>query len=166
MGWTKGELVSEAYGELALAGYEFDITPDEQQAALRRMDAMMARWNSQGIVIGYGLSASPTGSATDDDSGIPAECVEAVYLNLAVNVAASKGKQLAQSTKAKAKEAFDALLSRAVSAQTSQQQLAAGTPRGQGRKPWRQMGSPFITPPDTGAIQNSADGGLNLGGVA
>lgn len=166
MSWTKGKLVSEAYAELALAGYEFDITPDEQQAALRRMDAMMSRWNSQGIQVGYAINAEADGSTANDDSGIPAECVEAVYLNLAVNVAASKGKALAASTKSQAKQAFDALLSRCVSMRTSQQQLASGTPRGQGRKPWRQVGAPFITSPTTDPLQNATDGGLNFGGVS
>ena len=164
--WTKGQLIAEAYGELALAGYEFDITPDEQQAGLRRLDAMMARWDSQGIRIGYALNASPDGSDPADASGVSAECVEAVYMNLAVNIAASKGKALAQSTKAAAKTAFDALLSAVVRGQTTQQQLAGGTPKGAGLKPWRNSGaSPFITAPNTAPIRNTADGGLNLGGV-
>lgn len=164
MGWTKAQLISEAYAELALAGYEVDITPEEQQAALRRMDAMMARWNSQGLRIGYALSASPTGSNVDDDSGVPLEAVEAVYMNLAVNIAAGKGKALAASTKAAAKAAFDALLSRVVISQTAEQQLASGTPAGAGRKPWRTFGTPFIQTPDTAPLQNTGDGGLNLGG--
>jgi hypothetical protein len=164
VGWTKAQLISEAYAELALAEYEFDITPEEQQAALRRMDAMMARWNSQGLRIGYTLSASPTGSSVDDDSGIPAECVEAVYMGLAVNLAAGKGKALAQSTKATAKTAFDALMSRVVSGQTTEQQLSSGTPRGAGGKTWRHLGSPFFSTPNTTPIQNTNDGVLNLGG--
>lgn len=162
--WTKGVLITEAYAELALAGYEFDITPEEQQAALRRLDAMMARWNSQGIRIGYALSASPVGGALDTDSGIPAECFEAVYMNLAVNLAAGKGKALAQSTKATAKTSFDALLSRVAMGQLVEQQLSSGTPRGAGNKPGRNLQSPFFAKPNTTPVQNSTDGGLNLGG--
>jgi hypothetical protein len=29
MGWTKRALVTEAFGELALAGYDFDLSPEE-----------------------------------------------------------------------------------------------------------------------------------------
>jgi hypothetical protein len=166
MGWSKGQLIADAYAELALADYDFDRTPEEDQAALRRLDAMMARWNSQGIRIGYALSASPTGSDPSEDSGVPLEAVEAVYSNLAVNIAAGKGKALASSTKALAKSSFDALLSRTVTDQTRQQQLRAGTPRGAGLKPWRTLGAPFVLTPDTNPLQTSSDGGLNLGGTS
>lgn len=160
MGWTKRELISEAYGELALAGYEFDITPEEQQAALRRLDTMMATWDAQGVRLGYLLGLSPTESSLDADSGLPLFAVEAVYMALAVKLAASKGKQLLPSTGRAAKQAYDAMLSRLVSNQVQPQQLRSGTPMGAGNKPGRC--SPFVSAPNTDTLQTTANGDLRF----
>src|SRR5437868_8121035 len=62
MGWTKEQLIDEAFAELRLAGYTFDIAPEEKQTALRRMDTMMATWEGRGIRVGYPLPSSPDGS--------------------------------------------------------------------------------------------------------
>ena len=59
MSWTKREIVEEAYGELALAGYVFDLDPEEEQAALRKLDTMMAVWDARGVRLGYPLASSP-----------------------------------------------------------------------------------------------------------
>lgn len=164
MGWTKRQLIEDAFGELALAGYVFDLSPEELQAALRRLDTMMATWGSQGLQLGHAASATPDGSDLDQDSGIPLEAVEAVYMGLAVRLAASKGKALASSTLRTAKAAFDALMSRAASADVQEQQLASGTPRGAGRKPWRTIHRPFVPTPDVSPLQGSTDGGLTFTG--
>ena len=42
--WTKTLLIEEAFGELALAGYVYDLRPEEMQAAGRRLETMMATW--------------------------------------------------------------------------------------------------------------------------
>lgn len=164
MGWSKRQLIEEAYGELALADYDFDITPEEMQAALRRLDTMMATWGSQGLQLGYLFGTTPDDSDLDQDAGIPLEAVEATYLNLAIRIAASKGKVLAGSTVRAAKFAYDALMSRVASAQVQEQQLASGTPRGAGRKPWRTVNQPFVPIPNVDPLQNTTDNGLDFTG--
>lgn len=161
MGWTKRALISDAYGELALAGYEYDITPEEQQAALRRLDTLMATWDAQGVRLGYLLGLSPTESSLDDESGIPLFAVEAVYMALAVKLAASKGKQLLPSTTRTAKAAYDAMLSRLVRGQVQEQQRPSGMPLGAGCKTFR-TGVPFVRAPNTDILQGADDGGLRF----
>lgn len=164
MGWSKGQIVAEAYGELALASYEFDLSPDEVQAAVRRLDTMMATWHARGVTLGYSVATTPENADPDDDSGLPLDAVEAVYLALAIRIAASKGKAIAQTTSKSAKDAFDALVSRIASQQMQEQQFPQGTPRGAGRKPLRGSSQPFLYSPDTTPLQNNADGGLNFTG--
>lgn len=159
MAWTKRQIIEEAFGELALAGYDYDLAPEEIQAALRRLDTMIAGWATSGIALGYHLGLSPDGSDPDEDSGIPLHAVEAVYMNLAVRIAAGKGKALMPSTKTAAKHAYDNLLLRVVRDGMATQQLPGGIPLGAGHKP--RYGEPFTTNHDTGPI-DSMSGGLSF----
>jgi hypothetical protein len=144
--YTKRMLIDAAFEELALAGYAFDIDPDEQLAALRRLDSMMATWGGPGIGIriGYNATVNPSASDPDQDSGIPDWANEAVYLNLAVRLASGYGKALPKSTTAPAKFAYDALVS-AVASQIPQVQPMGNLPIGAGYK--RIRTSPFVQPP-------------------
>lgn len=164
MSWSKRQIITEAFGELALASYDFDLSPEEMQAALRRLDSMMATWGSQGLQLGYNLGTSPDDTDLDQDSGIPLEAVEATFLGLAVRIAGSKGKAVSTTTSRTAKAAFDALMSRVASAQIQEQQLASGTPRGAGRKPWRTVNQPFVPIPNVAPLQNTTDSGLDFTG--
>lgn len=163
MSWTKRQLVEEAYAELALAGYEFDLSPDEMEAGLRRLDSLMATWDAFGIQIGYAIG-TPSDSDLDQDAGIPLYACEAVYLALAIRLAPGKGKAIPSSTMRNHKAAYDALVSRLASSQVQEQQLASGTPRGAGRKPWRTTNRPFVDTPNTAPLKQDADGGLTFTG--
>lgn len=164
MSWTKRQLIEDAYGELALAGYDFDLQPEELDAGLRRLDTMMATWLSLGLQVGYSLATSQSDSDLDQDSGLQMNAIEAVYMNLACKIAASKGKALPTSTTRNAKAAYDALILNVAKSQVQEQQLAAGTPRGQGRKPWRTI-NPYVSTPDTAPLRVGNDGGLDFNGL-
>ena len=155
--WTKAQLVSSALGELTLGG-EFDITPEEQQDAVRRLDAMLAMWESKGIRLGYSLPASPDDSDAETQAGIPDTSAEAVYLNLAVRLAPMFGKQLSQDTRAAARQAYEPLLIRA--AQPPQQDYRPSLPAGAGGKPWQRY--PFLPAPNTDPLRNDASGGIEF----
>lgn len=161
MGWTKDQLIAEAYAELGLASYEFDITPEEKQTALRRLDTMMATWEAKGIRVGYLIPASPDASSLDTDSGLPDAAVETVYLNLALRLAPGKGKQVSVQSARSARDGYDALLFNA--ARPLQQQLPATMPRGAGNKPWRSGGGqPFMPTPSTDPLQVEPGGDLDI----
>lgn len=162
--WTKRDLVNEAYGELALAGYDFDLTPEEMQTALRRLDTMMATWDVQGVHLGYASGASPTASDLDQPSGLPLWAVEAVYMSLAVKLAASKGKAIHPATARNAKSAYDALLSRVATDAMREQQIRGGTPAGAGRKTWRQINQPFLPPVVRDELRVAGNGDLEFSG--
>jgi hypothetical protein len=147
MGWTKRELIMQAFEEIGLAAYVFDLTPEQLQSALRRMDAMVAGWNSNGVRIGYPLPSSPDSSNLDADSGVPDYANEAIFLGLAVRLAPSYGKQVAQETKAWADAAYGNMANQ-VAAPTPERQMPSTLPRGQGSKPWRNTWRPYVTPPE------------------
>lgn len=164
MGWTKRQLIEDAFGELALAGYDFDLSPEEMQAGLRRLDTMLATWASAGVNIGYAFGLTPTDSDLDQDAGIPLQAVEAVYLNLAARIAGSKGKTMPRTTLFNAKGAYDALVSVIARGAIEEQQLDNTVPRGAGNKPYRRYFGPFVPPPDEGPLTASSDGGLTFNG--
>ena len=133
--WTKQQLIEQAFAELARAGYVFDLGPDLLEDALRQLDSMMAEWSGPGISIGYALPATPDESNIADDSGIPDTANRAVYMNLAVTLAAGRGKTLTPQTLAAAQSGYNALLGAAVTPTSGQ---SSGLPLiGAGNKPWR-----------------------------
>lgn len=144
MGWTKRQFVTQAFDEIGLAAYVFDLTPEQLESALRRLDAMMATWNAKGIRLGYPLPSSPEASDLNAATNVPDASNEAIYTNLAVRLGPSFGKTVSVDTKVAAKSAYDLLLSRA--AMPPEQQLPGTMPSGAGNKPWN-LDQPFLSPP-------------------
>lgn len=143
--WTKGELVDAAFGELGLAGYVFDLTPEERRAAVNRMDAMLALWESRGMRLGYLMSASPSTADLNSPSGLPDRANLAVFTNLAVMLASGYGKAVPPGLASTAGAAYRTLLIDA--AQPQEMQLRAGMPLGAGNG--RQWESDSFTPNPT-----------------
>ena len=143
MSWTKRELISQAFEELGLAAYVFDLTPEQWLSALRRMDAMVGGWNANGVRIAYPLSTSPQTSDLDQDSGIPDYAFEALFLGLAVRLAPSYGKTVSPQSAMFADMAYSNMANQ-VAIPTPERQLPHTMPRGAGTKPWRNFNNPFI----------------------
>ena len=149
MSWTKREVVQNAFEEVGLASYAFDLQPEQMQAGLRRLDNMMATWNSRGLRIGYPLTDSPAGSDLDQDTNVTDEAIEAIVSNLAIRLAPLLGKTVSPDTKATARSAYMALLSRR---STIPERLidVNAVPAGAGTKYWRVNGDPFLQQEDRG----------------
>lgn len=158
--WTKGQLVDAAYEELALANYSIDRTPEESQAALRRMDAMVAGWESRGMSLGYSLPASPDGSSLNDPSGIADGDAEAVFLNLAIRLAASKGKALPLETKATAEQAMQRLLN--ASAQPSEMLRRDNVFAGAGNRRYGTRRNTYLPNPQDQPVSIALGGDLSI----
>ena len=141
--WTKRELVLQAFEEIGLASYVFDLEPEQLNSALRRLDAMMSGWSANGIRVGYPLPRNPSESDLDQDSNLPDWAVEAVYANLALRLAPSHGKTAAAELKALADSAYNNLVNQAT-LPTIERSLPHTMPRGAGTKPWRNFNNPFI----------------------
>lgn len=158
MGWTKRQFVTQAFEEIGLAAYVFDLTPEQMQSALRRLDTMMAQWNAKGIRLGYPIPASPESSNLDDETGVPDSSNEAIYTNLGIKLAPSFGKVPSMETKAAAKASYETLLS--LAAMPMEQQLPGTMPAGAGNKPWR-YDNPFLNKP-TDPLLAGGDGEIEF----
>lgn len=156
---TKRQICEDAFAELALAGNVFDLSPEEMQTALVRLDRMVAFWETKGIALGYAMPDPLLGSRLDDESGVPAGAVQALVTNLAVRLAAVWGKELSQDTRNTAKQGYDALLAQA--AAPRDQVFPDTLPRGAGNKPWR-YSNPFFGVPNRGPLLNSEGGALDI----
>lgn len=161
MGWTKRAIVEEAFSELALAGYVFDLTAEEMQTGLRRLDLLMATWGGKGINLGYAQGLSPDDTDLDQESGLPIYAIQPAVMNLALSLAAAFGKVALQSTREAARDGMEVVSLGA--AFPPEQQLPGTMPRGAGNKPWRTTDRPFMPAPDTAPLQIAGDGGLQLG---
>lgn len=144
MAWTKRQFVTQAFEEIGLAAYVFDLTPEQLQSALLRLDAMMAGWNALGIRLGYPIPSNPDDSTLDEDSGVPDSANEAIYTNLGIKLAPSFGKTPSTETKTAAKAGYDLLLAKA--AMPAEQQLLGSMPAGAGSKQWGPDRT-FLAPP-------------------
>lgn len=148
MSWTKRQFVTQAFDEIGLAAYVFDLSPEQLNSALCKLDAMLASWNAVGVRIGYPLPASPNDSDLDQDSGVPDFANEAIYLNLALRIAPSYGKVIMPETKQFANTAYHNLVNQTIQP-ILQYQLPTTMPLGAGTKYWRNYNNPFVVPAAT-----------------
>jgi hypothetical protein len=144
LSYTKRQFVEEAFAELGMANYTFDLQPQQLDTALRRLDTMMATWNAKGIRLGYPLPSSPQDSDLDTETQVPDSANEAIVTNLAIRLAPQYGKQVQIDTRTTAKLGYDTLLARATF--PLEQQFPRTLPLGAGQKPWR-YDTPFMPGP-------------------
>lgn len=160
MSYTKRQIVEDAFAEIGLAAYTFDLQPEQLQAGLRRLDSLMATWNAQGIRIGYPLPSSPGASDLDALTDVTDMAIEAIVGNLAVRIAPMFGKTVSPDTKATARRAYVALLNYA--AQVPERALDhTAIPAGEGNKYWRYDADPFLIPAAE-PIDAGKDGAIDL----
>jgi len=144
MGYTKRQFVTAAFEEIGLADYVFDLSPEQLESALRRLDAMLMEWNAKGVRLGYASASSPQDSDLDTETNVPDSAWEAVITNLAVRIAPGYGKTVSPDTKMVAKQGYNTLLQRATF--PLEQQLPETMPSGAGNKPWW-YDNPFLQRP-------------------
>jgi len=157
MSWSKRQYIEQAFEELGLAAYLYDLTAEQLNSALQRLDAMMALWATKGIMVGYPLVSTPENSNLDQITDVPNWANEAIILNLALKIAPGYGKMVMDQTKVSAKQAYDALMS--TTAQTLNMQWPSSMPAGAG---YRQRGfqQPFLPRPDLDPLGTAANGNL------
>ena len=129
---TKLYILNEGFDELGLAGYVFNLSPNDQMAALRKLDALVATWEAQGLTINWGFSTDPNDSTPNDEVTIPDSALTALTTALAVRLAPSYGKTVSQDTKMAAAYGLNAL--RTQRAVVPQQQFPDSLPIGAGNQ--------------------------------
>ena len=148
MSYSKRQLVLAAFTEIGLASHAYDLSPDEMQDAVGRLDNMVADWSGKGIFIGYPIVGSPAYNDLDMPSNIPSYAVRAVITGLAIEIAPSEGRQPMRGTITAAKAGYDTLVQKA--AHPTEMQFPQTMPRGAGNKPWRNSeNNYFPTPSDS-----------------
>lgn len=158
MSWTKRQFVVQAFEEVGYASYAYDLQPEQLQAGLRKLEAMIGTWNGKGIRLGYPLSDNPDNADLDTTTNVPDASNEAIYTNLAIRIAATIGKTCSMETKQVARSSYMELLSRFMKPQ--EQQFPETLPLGAGNKPWRQD-DPFMPGPEE-QIDAGPDGPLQF----
>lgn len=135
MTWTKRQLIEQAYEEIGLANYVYDLTDERLQSAMYKLDSMMAVWHHKNLFLSYPISRSPQNADLDEDTTIPDYAAEAVYSNLALRLASAIGRTVSQELKQTAWYSYQGLL--AQSTRPREIQWPDTLPRGAGNKPVR-----------------------------
>lgn len=138
---TKRQIVEMAYEECSLAGYEFNVTPEELFSGLRKLDALMARWKVSSKDLGYNFPVVFGGGDLDDVSDIPDGAVEGAAISLAMAIAPAMGKQMSGESRARLTKAMSAIS--ALCAKRPEQAWSRSTIAGAGNRRWA-YGSPFM----------------------
>lgn len=141
----KRALVLDAFSEAAIAGYTFDLTADELQTGLQRLEQMIGDWALRGLLIGFNLQGMATADL-DDEAFLPAPVGEPdtsnlvyhglIVTNLAKSIAGAFGKQCAPSTIEAARRTFRNFLAAHASVQPKATGRDAGTLSSTQRRTW------------------------------
>lgn len=143
MAYTKRDIVEQAFEEIGLASYVFDLQPQQLESALRRLDQMIGLWSSKGIRTSYPIPDGNSDSDLSQSSNLTAEQVAAASSNLAVAIAPGFGKTVSPDLKSIARNAYKEVLR--TYSQPTQMQLGSGTiPSGAGNKGYRYYNNPFL----------------------
>lgn len=156
MPYRKRDIVKQAFEDIGLASYDFDLQPQQLESALRRLDSMMADWNGRGVRLGYPLPSSPDDSDLDQEIGVPDTAHAAMTANLAIRIAPMFGKTAPPETRIEAKSAYLQILAQSVKPVEMQLDNTA-IPAGAGRK----KQGPFLRSP-TDPLEVGPDSILDL----
>jgi hypothetical protein len=111
VGYSKKQFIDAAFEEIGLARYTFDVSPEQEESALRLLDSMMAEWNASGVRIAYPLS-DPDNSEIDAPTNVPDAAYEAIRTNLALKLAPQYGRQVMPATMRSGNQALQVLRAR------------------------------------------------------
>lgn len=129
---TKRQIITKSYAAVGLAGFIYDITPEQMESARFDLDAMMAEWNGRGLNLSWPIPSSPESGDIDEETNLPDWALEAVYLNLGPRLANAHGKQVTPMYLAMARAAKSGVMSRTVKA--TPRKMPSGYPLGAGYK--------------------------------
>jgi P22 tail accessory factor len=129
---TKRQIIAMAYEAVGLAGFIYDLMPEQMESARQKLDAMMAEWNGRGLNLSWPIPSSPENGDIDDETNLPDWALEAVYLSLGPRLANSHGKQVTPMYLAMMRAAKNGVMSRTV--KPAARKMPGGFPLGAGYK--------------------------------
>ena len=161
MSWLKRNFVSEAFGEIGFES-DFDLPAEQLQGGLRKLDALMASLNGDGIRLGYPIPSTADGGNLDEDAGVPDWANQAIVALLAVKLASKIGRTVSTQLQLDATRGYAALLARAAAAAIPEVQMPRGSLAGAGNTRAR-AGRIFLDPPtDKLDIGSDTDPGFDV----
>lgn len=83
---TVAKLVRNALMRIRVIDAVQPVKPEDMSDAIEALNAMMARWEADGIALGWSPVSNPS-----DDVPIPDEAIEPVWYNLALRMRANYG---------------------------------------------------------------------------
>lgn len=131
---TKRKLIEQAYADIALNDWEYDIAPEETERALTRLDALMWELMGRGIPMGYNFPVAVGQGDIDDELGCPDQAFSGLASLLAERLCPTMGKTQSKESRIALTAAMKAV--RNVSIQAGQMALSPGTPLGSGNRGW------------------------------
>lgn len=134
---TKRELINQAFEEIGLGTYAYNMRAEDYQSALKRLNALLAEWGATGAITG----GDETGNL-DADSDVPLNAERGVICALACDVAPSFGKQPMPQTVSNARQGR-ILMIRTNTVIPTKEVNHASVPAGAGYKTPR---APFLYP--------------------
>jgi P22 tail accessory factor len=132
MGWAKRQFIQQAFNEIGLGSYFFDLSPEQLQHALVTLESMIGGFYTNGIMIGYPISGDVHNADIDEATDVPFNLTQPVYTNLAVALAPAYGKTPPPETKLAANNGYTLLCMQA--AKPKKVRLPLDMPLGAGNK--------------------------------
>lgn len=138
---TKRSLIGQAYTECAINGWDYDISPEELDKALLRLDMLAAELTGRGLDIGYNAPSAIGQGDLDDELGCPDQAFFGLAVLLAQRLCPTMGKTMSAESKMTLNAAMKAVRSSAAVLIPSMS-LARGTPLGAGNR-WQSLDRRF-----------------------
>jgi hypothetical protein len=130
---TKRKLVEMMFAECRLLGWELDITAEEKDLALTRLDALMWELRGRGYELGYNFPSAIGAGALTDNLGCPDQAFSGLAILGAERLASTMGKTQSKETRIALSAAMKAVIA-AVDNLVPLSAFAPDTPLGAGNR--------------------------------
>lgn len=91
---TKRDIIKQAFTEIGLGSYNYDLQPEDYEDAVRLLDRQMAVWSGYGIETGYPVSTDRDSVTLDSDIGLILQLEDGVVCTLAVSLGPPYGREV------------------------------------------------------------------------
>lgn len=144
---SKRQLVEQAFTEVSLNGWEYDISADEKDVALKRLDALMYELAGRGLSLSYNFPTAIGEGDLNDALGVPDGAFFGLAILLAERLCPTMGKTMSRESRIALQSAMKTVT--AIGQTVPTMNWATGTVLGTGNKPWANR-YPFVLPVTTG----------------
>ena len=150
---TALSIIEDSYGEIRVKKAGIDLTEDEIDTAIRKLNRLMVEWDSIGIHLGF-RKVSDSG----EDTGIPDWAENATITTLAMRLASTFGKAVADELNLAQRISFKSMQNR--STEPVSVNYPDILPVGSGNDRWADDQSVFFVDTTRDDLQSESNGSL------